>query len=243
MKLSEFYTICDLEEHHWWYQTTHQRVLRELELLPSIRRVLDAGCGTGGLLRFLPDRYQVAGFDASTEAVYLASKRKILAKRIAAGGIENIPFQDNSFDAVTCIDVLYHQLVQDELLALKELNRVLNHGGYLIVQVPAFECLRGGHDEAVHTRKRYTANEMSALLIQTGFSPLKVTYRYSWLFVPAFFIRRLSRGSARSDLHPVSPRWNKIILGFNSLFENIMASSFPFGTSVLAVARKTKGLS
>ncbi len=243
MDLSEYYNISDLEDHHWWYQTTHRRVLRELELLPSLRMILDAGCGTGGLLKLMQDDYQVMGFDASPEAVLLASRRNGVARKIVSGGIEYIPFQDCCFDAATCIDVLYHQLVRYELQALKELNRVLKPGGYLIVQVPAFECLRGGHDEAVHTRKRYTAEELSALLFQSGFSPVKVTYRYPWLFLPAFIIRRLSRGSARSDLNSVNLTWNKIVFYINSLFDHSRLPGLPFGTSLFAVARKTNGFS
>ncbi|MCF8106525.1 MAG: class I SAM-dependent methyltransferase [Desulfohalobiaceae bacterium] len=237
MDLSEYHKIHDLEDRHWWYQTTHRRVIRELKLLPPPGLILDAGCGTGGLSRLIGESYRVLGFDASPEAVYLASQRTRFAGRIVSAGIESIPFKDCCFDAVTCIDVLYHNLVQDDLWALKELNRVLNPGGYLIVQVPAFECLRGGHDEAVHTRKRYTAGEMSSLLFQSGFSPVKVTYRYPWLFGPAFIIRRLSRGSAKSDLHPTTQGWNRLAQHIASFFENSFPRA-PFGTSLLSVAQK-----
>jgi SAM-dependent methyltransferase len=237
LDLSEYHKIHDLEDRHWWYQTTHRRVIRELKLLPPPGLILDAGCGTGGLSQLMGESYQVLGFDASPEAVYLASQRTRLARRIVSAGIESIPFKDCSFDAVTCIDVLYHNLVQDDLWALKELNRVLHPGGYLIVQVPAFECLRGGHDEAVHTRKRYTAGEMSSLLLQSGFSPIKATYRYPWLFGPAFVVRRLSRGSAKSDLHPTTPGWNRLAQHVASFFEDSLPQA-PFGTSLLSVAQK-----
>lgn len=237
MDQSEYTSIYDLEDGHWWYQTTHRRVIRELELLPPAGLILDAGCGTGGLLERLQALDRVFGFDASPAAVRLASQRKGLAHRIVSAGIEAIPFQDGTFDAVTCIDVIYHRLVEDEMRALQEIHRVLRPEGHVILQVPAFECLRGGHDEAVHTRKRYTVKEMTSLLSRSGFFPLKTSYRYPWLFGPAFIIRRCSRGTARSDLRPMQPIWNRSVQFVSSFFEFIFPRA-PVGTSLLAVARK-----
>jgi ubiquinone/menaquinone biosynthesis C-methylase UbiE len=176
--------------------------MRELEGLPISTWVLDAGCGTGGLLELLGKAFNVAGFDDSFEAVHKAFERNGFYESLAVGDVESIPFHNNRFDAVTCIDVIYHANVTNEKLSLNEIHRVLKPGGYLILQVPAFECLRGGHDEAVHTRKRYRTCEIRSLLTETGFKVTKIRYRYPWLFLPALIIRKLTRGSGRSDLRP-----------------------------------------
>jgi hypothetical protein len=47
--------------------------------------------------------------------------------------------------------------------------RVLKPGGLLLVRVPAFKALWGAHDEAVHSRHRYTRGELGALLRSQGF--------------------------------------------------------------------------
>jgi ubiquinone/menaquinone biosynthesis C-methylase UbiE len=50
--------------------------------------------------------------------------------------IHHIPFEQNTFDVVLCNHVLEH--VQDDLLAMREINRVLKPGGFAILQVPFF---------------------------------------------------------------------------------------------------------
>ncbi len=50
--------------------------------------------------------------------------------------IHQIPFDDNEFDAVLCNHVLEH--VDNDILAMREINRVLRKGGWAIMQVPFF---------------------------------------------------------------------------------------------------------
>lgn len=239
MNPSEYTNILLLEDFHWWYVATHRVVMRELRRLNIRTRVLDAGCGTGGLLEVLGRSFNVAGFDDSFEAVRKAFERDgLLYESLAVGDVVSIPFQDSYFDGVTCIDVIYHAQVSNERVALQEIHRVLKPGGYLVLQVPAFECLRGGHDEAVHTRKRYRADEIRFLLNESGFKVVKMFYRYSWLFLPALFIRKWTRGSQKSDLRPVNPVMNLLLFYLSRIFDSRLFSPLPFGTSVFAVARR-----
>ncbi len=50
--------------------------------------------------------------------------------------IHDLPFSDNTFDVVLCNHVLEH--VNDDIVAMKEINRVLKPGGYAVLQVPFF---------------------------------------------------------------------------------------------------------
>lgn len=54
--------------------------------------------------------------------------------------IHQIPFADNTFDVIFCNHVLEH--VADDLLAMKEMRRVLKPGGWAILQIPFFYPLR-----------------------------------------------------------------------------------------------------
>ena len=54
--------------------------------------------------------------------------------------IHNMPFKNNTFDVVLCNHVLEH--VKDDILALKEIRRVLKKGGYSILQVPFYHPLQ-----------------------------------------------------------------------------------------------------
>jgi hypothetical protein len=75
-------------------------------------------------------------------------------------------------------------------------------------------------------------------LEQAGFRVSKLLYRFPWLFLPALVIRKLSRGSGKSDLRPVSPALNSLLAFLAWLSDSSVAPELPFGTSLFAVAVK-----
>lgn len=87
------------------------------------KSVLDAGCGEGETLErlaaLLPSR--VAGVDLSPEAVEFASRRLPQAE-IGRESVYELPFADESFDLVLCLEVLEH--LKEPAEALAELARV-----------------------------------------------------------------------------------------------------------------------
>jgi SAM-dependent methyltransferase len=110
--------------------------LRDL-LVRSIRpdwRCLDVGCGDGrtaGL--FLSDHAaSYTGVDVSRVAIAEASSHGLDARLIEDPA--RLPFEDSSFDAVTCLEVLEHLVAP--LAAGLEFRRVLRPGGVLVVTVP-----------------------------------------------------------------------------------------------------------
>jgi 2-polyprenyl-6-hydroxyphenyl methylase/3-demethylubiquinone-9 3-methyltransferase len=106
-------------------------LLDELHLVPSGLRILDVGCG-GGLLaeEFARMGCAVTGVDPSGES--LAAARRHAAEHgltityRQAGG-EALPFDDGSFHAVYCCDVLEHVTSLERVIA--ETARVLQPGG------------------------------------------------------------------------------------------------------------------
>jgi hypothetical protein len=119
----------------------------------------------------------------------------------------------------------------------------------LILQVPAFDSLRGEHDAAVWTNRRYRLGQIVRLLEEAGFAMRRRFYRNSILF-PVAALRRLGRrgsGSsveARSDVAPVG---RKADLLFSAVlrFEEMLHRAggwFPFGLSVFCVAQKPRSL-
>lgn len=112
--------------------------LRERETLKLVRELgvrgkfLDAGCGTGLILRHLPSGS--VGFDINPRNIKRAKFYAPEAK-LVLGDIEKMPFADKSFTIIICTDVLEH-LPQPQK-ALKEIFRVLEPKGILIGSVPA----------------------------------------------------------------------------------------------------------
>ncbi|OJV96815.1 MAG: hypothetical protein BGO43_00830 [Gammaproteobacteria bacterium 39-13] len=111
--------------------------------LGAVRTVLDVGCGIGHwgftLAPFLNSKTKLYGIDPEPAWVEKATTRaqeKGISERFhyQIGKAEKIPFEDNTFDMVTCQTVLIH--VADVDTALKEMIRVLKPGGLLAVAEP-----------------------------------------------------------------------------------------------------------
>lgn len=105
-------------------------------LPPRVGRLLDIGCGTGGLLERLAPRIEEGiGVDASRDMLALARTR--LAERGAAhiavrqADMYRLPLADRSFDAITLQMVLHY--AEDPAAALAEAGRVLKPGGVLVI--------------------------------------------------------------------------------------------------------------
>jgi SAM-dependent methyltransferase len=173
------------------------------------------------------------------EAVELARQRGI--KRLLRGSIEALPFAAESFDLLTCFDVLYHLGVGDDERALRELCRVLRPGGLALVRVAALDWLRGAHDEAVHTRHRYRRRELALKLRAAGFRVERASYANSFLFPLAPAKRLLERKDplGSTDLWQPPGPLNSLLAGILSLEAPLIARiGLPVGVSTIAVARK-----
>jgi SAM-dependent methyltransferase len=68
---------------------------------PSARTVLELGCGTGSILKYLQGSYEVSGLDLSSKMLSIASKKVPRAKLFRQ---DMVDFQiDRRFDAVLCV--------------------------------------------------------------------------------------------------------------------------------------------
>jgi len=240
MNAAEYAVMFQVEDTHWWYVGMRRLsgVILGRPGLPG--RVLDAGCGTGGNLAFLGQYGPVTGLDYSPLALEFSRRRP--GARLINGSILSLPFAAESFDLVTSFDVIYHRAVPDDQQAVSEVARVLRPGGRLLLRVPAYDWLRGRHDEAVHTRRRYTARDLRQLLVNAGLHPRRLTYANTLLF-PLALVKRLlePRGTAQtaSDVGPVPAPLN-LAFGLCLALEAtwLRWGNLPFGLSVFALAEK-----
>ena len=96
-------------------------------------RILDVGCGGGYACEFLARRRAiVSGTDLMTEALDQArshAAREGLPIEYRQCTADRIPFDDQSMDAIVCVDVIEHIPAKDKTLA--EIHRVLKPGGWL----------------------------------------------------------------------------------------------------------------
>jgi SAM-dependent methyltransferase len=191
-----------IEDQHWWYRG-RRRIVREVLgslPLPHPARLLDAGCGGGANLEPLAGLGSVTGLEPSEAALVVARRREI--GEVVAGRIERMPFEDESFDVATSLDVLEH--LDDDRLAFRELRRVVKRGGYLLVTVPAYPRLWSPHDVANQHRRRYVRRTLVSAAEATGWRPCRITF-FNSILLPLIAARRLWQRARRSGgVEPVS---------------------------------------
>jgi SAM-dependent methyltransferase len=245
MKPQEHDIMRAVEDTYWWYQALRQHVVDSIDPGSADFLLLDAGCGSGGMLAALRRQFpraELTGIDESEHALALCRARDLGAHLLRAG-VHELPFPAGAFDFVLSLDVWTNAGV-DDALAAHETHRVLRPGGKLILNLAAFDFLKGAHDEAVDAVRRYTRPQVRALLEGEGFTVECLTYWNFSLTPPIAFLRwlsrrRLAREEARSDFRPLPSFLNTALKTLATL--ELSASrhlSLPLGMSVLAVARK-----
>lgn len=244
MEFGEYEIMYRAEDRHWWYlgMAAITRAVLDHHIGRHNRlSILDAGCGTGGVMAELGDYGIVTGIDTSREALRFCLVRGL--SRICRASITDLPFRDQAFDLITSFDVLSEAGPERDEQGLYEFLRVLRAGGHLLLRLPAYSWLRGQHDERVHTRRRYTRRELERILPAQGFEVVKISYANTVLF-PLAVGKRLSERIVKprregSDLTfptGVLNRVFKALLSAEAPF--VRTTTLPFGMSLLVLARK-----
>ena len=98
-------------------------------------KLLDIGCAEGTLLKWAERcGYETYGLDISEVAIGQISGKRLGQTKLVVGDIRSLPFKDGYFDLVTAFDVLEH--LEEPLIALQEVNRVLKGEGFFIMSTP-----------------------------------------------------------------------------------------------------------
>lgn len=234
MKDDAYALMGQQEGSHWWYRSLRRAVLRELK---GRERILDVGCGTGGMADHLKGR-TVCGLDLSPTALRIAAGKGKAA--LVRGDCAQLPFAAGCFDAALCLDLLYHEWVADEIEALGEIRRVLEPDGRLVVQLPAFGRYLREHDRLVMGRRRYTSLELKNLLLRSGFAIEKLGYRnFPALFALELMMMLGTNNSAVLEVDGGLPPFNTV-MGLIMGIEESITSRWPLkiGLSVWCVAKK-----
>jgi len=240
--------MAQVETRLWWYRALHHLVAAALATHPGGRdaRIVDAGCGTGGLLIFLRERgYRcVSGFDVSTEAIAICKRRGLPAQ---AGNLHHLDqvIQPGQADALVSNDTLYFFTVEEREQILALCARALAPNGFLILNLPAARAFRGVHDVSVGITHRFSKSEVRTLVSSAGFSVVRMLF-WPFLLSPVIYATRLRQRirlqhcrdlQVRSDLDLPPAPLNRL-LEVVTRMENKLLPWKPFGSSIFVVAKK-----
>lgn len=126
------------------------KILKRLEwdAIEVEGRVLDAGCGSGGVAVSFAEECELAvGLDVKNKfgkaGVELAEERGIGNAAFVQGDGTSLPFRSGTFDLVLSHSVIEH--VHSATAYLSECHRVLRAGGVLFLQTPPYLSFAGSH--------------------------------------------------------------------------------------------------
>lgn len=119
----------------FWHSRRFTEVLKKIRSVNG--PILDVGCHSGTFTKKIIEKLnnkQIYGVDISNRAIDLA-KEKMPYGHFEVASAEDLPFNENFFEAVFCLEVLEH--VDDPKKVLSEIKRVLKKEGYVIFLVPS----------------------------------------------------------------------------------------------------------
>ena len=235
------------EARHFWFRGFRAFVTPLIEQAIGNRpdaRILDCGCGTGANLDLLGRYGRSYGFDLSNTGLQIgrdAGRRRLVRATVTAA-----PFPDEAFDLVTSFDVLYSLDEPDERAAVAELFRLTRPGGYAIINVAAMSALRGDHSVLSREVRRYSRADLRRLVLDAGFTIVRLTYTNFTLLLPLAALRLVQRWrglapeeeAEREITVPRAPI-NALLTGV-LLLESVWLRRYdsPAGSSLVCLARK-----
>jgi ubiquinone/menaquinone biosynthesis C-methylase UbiE len=236
--------IYDAEEQHWWYRgmrsITEALLARQIEV-PG-QSLLDLGCGTGGFLAWAGrtgsfDR--LAGIDISSAAISYARDR-VGEAELYVGKLEQLPFDDGSFDLIAMNDVLQH-IPEDEIeRILTEARRVLRPTGAFFVRTNGARALRRERSDW----RAYSAQALVATLESGGFRCERITYANIATSLWALANRDAPRAPSE-ERHGIpsdgGARWKSVIglhlLRLEAAYLRRPGRRLPYGHTLFMLAR------
>jgi len=231
-----------VEMSHWWFvgrRWLFRGLIRRMGI-PSDAAILDVGTSTGTNLRMLTGMgfTGVQGMDLEEAAILWCAEKGLGTVR--QGDVCAMPFAEADFDLVLATDIVEH--VDDDVLALREIYRVLKPSGRALLTVPVFRSLWGLQDQVSHHKRRYRRKEFVAKLCAAGFTVENSFYFNFLLFAPIWLARQvitLLRLNLKSE-NELNPPLINAILGAVFALDVRLAPRIrpPFGVSICVIVRK-----
>ncbi len=232
--------ILGAEASRHWYYVAKGRALRALLNGSKVDEILDVGAGSGVFSRQMLD----AGLASSAVCVDTAYPQEH-SELVQGKPIRFVRRVDGvAQDLILMIDVLEH--VEDDCALLRAYTDTMPPNARVVISVPAFQWLWSGHDEFLGHYRRYTRQQLEALVQRAGLRLVSSRYYFGLLLPVAIGMRvggrllsRFRRDKPRSDL-ATCPAWlNAALILLHSIERRIILPWNRFGgLSVFCVATR-----
>lgn len=240
----EAYTLAaKAEGEHWWFRGRRvilksllDHYLADADVRSDARDILEIGCGNGGNLPLLAAYGHMFAVEGHAQARERASKLGIA--EVEEGWLpDGLPYPGRKFDLIAALDVIEH--VDDDRSALQAMQGRLRPDGLLLLTVPAYRWLWSHHDVLSQHKRRYTRQQIVALLSDIGCEVLYSGYFNTLLFPLAVAYFKLGHhGQSPAGMKPPPALLNAVLRAMFSAERLLVPRQvLPFGVSVVAVAR------
>jgi SAM-dependent methyltransferase len=244
----EYEAMATCEKDLWWYKCLHDNTLQAIQRhrVSPDKMILDAGCGTGGLLKKLISKgyKNLHGFDLSEDALQFASASTGLDLKLYDIQQAAAYYEPNTFDVIVSHDIVCLLPEGKDVIAIDQLFRILKPGGLLIINLPALNAFRGTHDLAVGITKRYNRSKVQNLVAPHG----KIESIIYWPFIlslPVYLTRLWQRTTMTSkkdqsfvsDVKMPAKVLNQLFYKISHL-ESAVFKNKPWGSSLFTVIKK-----
>jgi len=240
--------MAETERDLWWYRALHGLTFSAIREATDGygSSIVDAGCGTGGLLLHLREGGygNLRGFDLSDAAVAYCRERGL---DVLQEDLRNLGavFAGQRLDVIVSNDTLYFLTASERRAFFGQCRELLRPGGIVVCNVPALRAFRGTHDLAVGIRQRFSRDDIRAMISQSQFEVLRYMF-WPFFLSPLIFLGRVRQRmmlranlvkEIRSDVKMPPALLNRALLKICEL-ENAILPRRPFGSSLFLVLRR-----
>jgi len=228
----------ELGRTHWYLVGRYALTLDLCRpALPTDEWIVDVGCGPGCLMDGLPEGATTLGVDITRLALKYAKGAG--HRRLTQASVLQLPFATGSVGFILAQDVLEH--IAGDKQALCEVSRVLKPGGWAFFCVPAFELLRGRHDDLYGHLRRYLVHELRRDVRDAGLRVRKISYVQAMFFLPLLVFRKWKTITActRCDFQETPGPLNSLLTWLITLERHWLKRwNLPVGCNVVCLAQK-----
>ncbi len=260
MRPLNYEVMFDVEDDHWWFVGRRSIVFEQIKDALSVQlsgivssvtvrpasappkiQILDIGCGTGATMDHLKNYGRPHGIDLSE--IPLSFSRRRGHNRVLCASATELPFENESFDLITALDVIEH--LDDDVKGLREIQRVLKHGAPAVIFVPAFQSLWGPNDDQSGHKRRYRVGQLLKAVEAADLNVERISYANIAMFIPIWLGRKILTILGREEQaenrinHPAINKFLARV--FSSEAKWLSRHQLPFGVSIICVVRKAEG--